>query len=521
MAALFALLILAVMSGVPAVVPVSQAVGPVPTGLLGLAGLLTGLAPPIAFFASARRWPGLLLLALWVVGSAALSVNTAVVAPNPYPLRRPTLDQAAEAWLAHCAPRGAGLHNGGGQDGRVRVMLVGAAGGASRAALWSGAVLQTLEQTLPLDPAHELFAVSGVSGGALGVTGYVVLLNRAHSVCSAAPTGDGEARGAALQKALGQDFLSPTLAGLFFSDGWWHVLGPVSAALQRIGVVSMERTGWLQQSWDRAFHRALSPTLVEQSFDGMTPRLPLLFTTGTHVPSGRLVVTTPVTGREGGGCVEPAASAVLGAIDALQALRADPSFAVVASNSARFAYVTAPGLLVDRVTREERGEVVDGGYYYNLGTTALQAAADALDRAFARLSAPGGALAGTRLDVFIVQVWSDPDRLEVSRCGKTLKLLEVAPYSPTALDFLLSPIGAPAGVRSERANAGGVAMMGRYCGVPSRHYAAFTMGPDASGVKTPLNWVLTSQMRRTIAMPGLTGFPGMGNEAELTRLAFE
>ncbi len=509
MVVLFVGLTLTVMAGRGPVIQVAQAVGPIPTALFGLGGLLTLLAPPIAFFASARRWPGLLLLALWVVGSAAVSVNTAVVTAVPYPLRRPTLDQAAEAWLLHCAKP---------EHGQIRVMLVGAAGGASRAALWAGAVMQTLEQTLPLDPAHQLFAVSGVSGGALGMTGYVALLNQAGDFCSAPPPTDAAARGERLQKALGQDFLSPALAGLFFADAWWRVLGPVSAGLRQVGVVSQERTVWLQRSWDRAFKGALSLTLVDQSLDGATPRLPLLFTSGTHLETGRLVITTPVTGVEGAGCVEVAASAVPGAIDALQALCADPSFAVAASNSARFPYVTAPGLLVDSVTQEERGQVVDGGYFDNLGTTALAAAAESLEAVHTRLALPGGPLAGTGLQVFMVQVWSDPDRQSVPRCGVKTPPDVLHAWSPTALDFLLSPVGALLGTRSERANAGGAGMAAGYCIHPGRHYAAFTMGADAQGRKAPLNWVLPGGVRRTIATPGLGGFPGAGNEEELARL---
>lgn len=509
MAGLSVVLALTVMSGYGPVVAVTQGLGPVPTALFGLAGLLTLLAPPVAFFASARRWPGLLVLALWVVGSAALSVNTAVVAPTPYPLRRPTLDQAAEAWLQRCARP---------EHGQLRVMLVGAAGGASRAALWAGAVMQALEQTLPLDPAHQLFAVSGVSGGALGVTGYVALLNQAGDVCGAAPATDAEARGVRLQKALGQDFLSPALGGLFFADAWWRVLGPVSVALRSVGVVSMERTGWLQRAWDQAFHGALTPTLVDQSFDGPVPRLPLLFTSGTHLETGRLVVTTPVTGVEGAGCVEVAGSAVPGAIDALQVLCADPSLAVVVSNSARFPYVTAPGLMVDRVTHEERGQVVDGGYFDNLGSTALQAAAEALKRAHTRLSAPGGTLERVSLRLFLVQVWSDPERAAVPRCEKAVPDVAVQPTAPTALDFLLSPLGALAGVRSERSSAGGAAMATRYCPAPDAYYAAFTMGPDSGGLLAPLNWVLPDRVRRSIAAPGLTGFPGAGNEQALKDL---
>ena len=121
----------------------------------------------------------------------------------------------------------------------------------------------------------------------------------------------------------------------------------------------------------------------------------------------------------------------------------------------------------------------------------------------------------------MVQVWSDPDRLQVPRCNEDLKPESVQPASPTALDFLLSPVGALFEARSERANAGGVAMKGRYCGAPGHHYAAFSLGSDRAGVQAPLNWVLPRAVRQAIATPGLAGFPHAGNEDALKNLAAE
>ena len=54
----------------------------------------------------------------------------------------------------------------------------------------------------------------------------------------------------------------------------------------------------------------------------------------------------------------------------LATLDADLPFSVAASNSARFPYVSAPGLLRRRGTREDFGQIVDGGYYDNHGAVA-------------------------------------------------------------------------------------------------------------------------------------------------------
>jgi hypothetical protein len=227
-------------------------------------------------------------------------------------------------------------------------------------------------------------------------------------------------------------------------------------------------------------------------------------------------------------------AAVPEAIDAVQALRSDPPFSVAASNSARFPYVTAPGLLRQRGSGAEYGQVVDGGYFDNLGSTAMLAAARAREEAHQALAGQAGSrLAGTRLHVFLVQVWSDPDRVQalgpkgpfeamVPRCGPQpppgLKLA-----SPSPLDFLLSPFGALISVRGERANAGAAPIVEAYCGTApaapaQRHFHIFTMGPAADGARAPLNWVLPPQVRDTIAAEGLSGFPGMANEANLAAL---
>jgi hypothetical protein len=300
----------------------------------------------------------------------------------------------------------------------------------------------------------------------------------------------------------------------------------------------VERTIWLERSWEAAAGPLARP-LVASSFprpDG-PPRLPLLFTSGTHLETGRLVITAPVVGAAPEGPAAPEAiarAAVPEAIDAVQALRSDPPFSVAASYSARFPYVTAPGLLRQRGSGAEYGQVVDGGYFDNLGSTAMLAAARALEEAHQALARQAGSrLAGTRLHVFLVQVWSDPDRVQalgpkgpfaamVPRCGPQpppgLKLA-----SPSPLDFLLSPFGALISVRGERANAGAAPIVEAYCGTApaapaQRHFHIFTMGPAAGGVRAPLNWVLPPHVREAIAAKGLSGFPGMANEANLAAL---
>ncbi|KAA2213651.1 hypothetical protein [Teichococcus oryzae] len=517
----------------------SQTVGPLPNALAGMSGLMTLLAPAAGLMA-AQRWPALLLLGLWVAGSAAANINTAIRVSGEMarPPQRPSLAEAAREWLESCAEPATG--------NRVRVVLAGASGGASRAALWSAAVLRELEQQ-GVDPARHLFAVSGVSGGALGAAGYVASLAEAGIGCGT-PAEGGAAKPAParfdrLHQALGADFLSPTLAGLFSGDAMWRILGPVSAALTSAGIVPLERTQWLERSWEGALGEQGIPMnrgLAASTFGAehpSRPRLPLLFTTGTRIEDGRLVLTAPVAdplrdeagqprdcGRHATGC-----AAIPGAVDAMRALGSDLPFTVAVSNSARFPYVTAPGLLRGPdAGAPDQGQVVDGGYADNLGTGALAAAIRALDAAHRDLRVTAGhRLQGTTLHVFVVQAWSDPgrvlrnadgtSRVLVPRCGVAVPAPTLV-EPPSPLDFLLSPFGALVKVRGEASVSGAAFLREGFCGQQEgRDYFAFTLGPDAGGRSAPLNWVLPEAARGSILEAGLAGFPCSGNQTERAR----
>ncbi|MCO6419596.1 hypothetical protein JYK14_26020 [Siccirubricoccus sp. KC 17139] len=519
--AAFLLAIIGVLIGAEWPSILAQTFGAAPTALFGLAALLTLLAAPVGLVAAAWRWPAMFFLLLLILGAAGVTVNTLVrhaAAPAP---ARPELAAAAEHWLQHCA-----VPEGEGAEKAIRAVVVANAGGASRAALWTAAVMEALETQLGLQPGRHLFAISGISGGALGSAAYVATLDQSGLRCGAVQEAAArDARLKRLREGLGQDFLAPPLAGLFLGDGVWRVFGPVSAVAGWAGLWPADRSVRLERAWEAAFAGAgegglAAPLLARSLAPDGTLRLPLLLTGGTHQESGRLAVTAPADLR----------GALPEAIDVIATLGADLPFSVAASNSARFPYVTAPGLLRDREGRRF-GQLVDGGYHDNQGAVAARAAAEALAQAHARLL-QAGRLAGTRLELFVIQVVSDPDiaREELPRCGPlppgfqpVVQPAAVAHSRPSPLDFLTSPVGALAAVRGERANGGALEMARRYCGGAGQHFALFALGAGTEGVKPPLSWVLNAAVRRDIAAAGLTGFdrPGSSQEnaAELERLA--
>jgi hypothetical protein len=262
---------------------------------------------------------------------------------------------------------------------RRPVFIVATEGGGIRAAYWTAIVLASLQdrslderkawmaahpgQPPPPDFASHLFAVSGVSGGSLGAVVFNALLaqnvaypmeNKAHDI-------------------LRQDFLSPTLAAMFFPD-----------LLQRflpIPFASADRAAALETAWEYGWERTISGTgngggpeanRMAQPFRQLwqTPKdnvpLPALFLNGTRVESGRRIITSnlPITTTVNGEF-----SDTEDAEDQLgnNTSGRDIPASTAAHMSARFTYVSPAGLLPNG------GRVVDGGYFENSGAaTALE-----------------------------------------------------------------------------------------------------------------------------------------------------
>jgi hypothetical protein len=259
------------------------------------------------------------------------------------------------------------------------VYIVTTEGGGIRAAYWTAVVLSALQdqsldqrkawvdahpgQPPPPDFASHVFAISGVSGGSLGAVVFDALLaenvaypmeNKAHDI-------------------LRQDFLSPTLAAMFFPDLLQRFL-PVKFA-------SADRGAALEKAWEYGWNQTISGTAdgndasgnrlaqpfrkLWQTWKGDVP-LPALFLNGTRVELGKRIITSNL----------PIISTYLGefadAEDAEEKLGRqsgrDIRLSTAALMSARFTYVSPAGLLPD-----DGGHVVDGGYFENSGAaTALE-----------------------------------------------------------------------------------------------------------------------------------------------------
>jgi hypothetical protein len=258
---------------------------------------------------------------------------------------RPKLDQVLEQWRAQ-APRL--------PDGRSNFVVVSTAGGGLRAAFWTATVLGAIEDGVR-DFHRQLFGVSGVSGGSLGAATFVTLaghLSRSDGIpgCrgSQASGGPFECAG---QTVLSQDFLAPAVAALLFPD-----------LMQRFFPFGFpDRAKALEQGWERAWAQAgfEEDLWRDRGFRSLWAGdnfLPALFLNGTHVESGKRVITSNVD-------IAASPTVFRDVYDFYRLVSAGSEIrpSTAAHNSARFTYVSPAGTLSDGT------HLVDGGYFENFG----------------------------------------------------------------------------------------------------------------------------------------------------------
>jgi hypothetical protein len=336
-----------------------------------------------------RRIPVISLFVLWFV-IASMSDRTGYHAIRTFESdtanagkSTTTLEDAFDRWLASDPPT---IEPRAGSERRIRpLVFVSSAGGGIRAAYWTDLVLDCLvDRAAPCDsapgsmPAKSLFALSGVSGGALGLVEYSVHRTRPES-------GWVRAR-------VGGDFLGAMFAHMFFIDSpnaflrarWWT-----------------DRAAALEGSWERAWGRD-SPLRTGLFQRGL--QFPLLFLNGTSVTDGcrfetsildiaprlpdqefvsscrspRLIERTQPAGR---------ATWVLPATRELQSVicsNDDLKLSTAALLAARFPYVTPSGRVGCASEGRDPAYVVDGGYFEDSGASTVQYLVNALEPLIAR-----------------------------------------------------------------------------------------------------------------------------------------
>lgn len=239
------------------------------------------------------------------------------------------------------------------------IYLVAAAGGASRAAFWTGVVLANLENGARLrdrEFARNVYAVSGVSGGSLGLAAFVAAL--------AAEREAGADGGGPLAPRptdfLARDFLAPAVGQMLYSD--------TIARFLPWPCIACDRSRGLEEAWARDWRRHspaqgdwfTQPLRAAESTPSELPRT--IFNT-TTVGDGRLVVQSDLH------FVPTDAYDVFDGTLATAGL----TRAGAIHNSARFTYVSPAAAIRHAEDGTVWDYVVDGGYFENSGVAALNA----------------------------------------------------------------------------------------------------------------------------------------------------
>lgn len=252
------------------------------------------------------------------------------------------------------------------------VIFVAAEGGGIRAAYWTASVLSELDRQSNGRFWNHLFALSGVSGGSLGATSYV--LSRAKAKSS-------EEVAQPLRQFLSRDYLSPLLAGLLTGDLIQRFLPTPVPQLDRARAFEYS----LEDSWSQAFKNNELATGFLQFFASQANRyaLPSLFLNSTNVETGKRYIISnlllPLDHRND----------EYFAFDNLRLPRfSDMRTSTAISVSSRFPIIAPHALLLSSPSSLARstwpferndqppsevmwGRLVDGGYYENSGAATL------------------------------------------------------------------------------------------------------------------------------------------------------
>jgi hypothetical protein len=363
---------------------------------LGALAILLIAAANTVFFGSIAaylsRWLRLPLVLFALVASAVMSGwndnhDVRLASGDPGRIaRRPALAEAFRAWYEPLQRACAGCSE-------VPVYLVAAEGGGIRAAYWTAGVLTHLQDRHP-DFAGHVFTISGVSGGSLGAAVFAALVkDSAAAPLPCAGTLDGHPTiEPCAREILSRRFLAPVLAKL--------VAGDFAQRLLPLPVRAFDRASALEDSWANAYQDATGrSTFTEGYLDGWPgpeSGVPALALNVAHVQSGRRALVTPFAWTD---------AEIPDTLDLHQVLGADLPLMTAVNNSARFAFVSPAGRL-RAAGGENRGHVVDGGYFENSGIATLH---DLL-RALRTVPVP----AGPPPRFVIVYLCNSPERCHLS-----------------------------------------------------------------------------------------------------------
>lgn len=273
---------------------------------------------------------------------------------------RPSVTEALDTWGE------ANLRTG---NEAKPFVVVATAGGGIRAAYWTATVLGDLHDHADKFP-QRTFALSGVSGGSVGATVYRALLDvPPEQIGKVCPKGMMDCT----QSILGNDFLGPLTAAMLYPD-----------LAQRFCPLPMfpDRAAALEKSWEASFSKVSGEDRLNGSLGSLGDRAgaPSLFLNATWVDNGRRIVASNLRYAKDN---PDEAESFVRSNDELAVLGYDLRLSTAAHNSARFPFVSPPGMW--KRNGEIAGHLQDGGLFENYGA---ETALEILDLACRRFACP-------------------------------------------------------------------------------------------------------------------------------------
>lgn len=346
-----------------------------------------GTARPVEPLLTRGEWVRLAAVALALAAAIAAADRLAgmrdpmpgAAAEQPDP--RPSLDQALAHWLRGLCPDPSTPGCAGEGGAALPVYLVSTEGGGIRAAVWTAFALHHLASAQPRF-LERTFAISGVSGGAVGATVF--------RACDRAERAGIEPRAACLQRLAATDLLAPLLSSWLVEDALARVMPSQACATPGCTILSrgtwfesaMEasvpglRSGLVETGPARAAVAAAAATAGGES-DAASVRSahrPYLLLNSTWVETGARAI---------GSDLRVGDRSFADARDVLGLVGHDLPLSVAAHNAARFPYINPIGALrADPAACGARvvgawggggagrpvcGHLADGGYFDNSG----------------------------------------------------------------------------------------------------------------------------------------------------------
>jgi hypothetical protein len=496
----------------------------------GLVRLAERFEPPTVFkLFSVTRIPVLTLLVLWLALATVMEppgYHDARVMGSPTGGQSEsgmTLRGAFDRWLERngleaLAPAGTGPAPSGGRPATPLVLVAGSGGGI-RAAFWTAAVLDCLTEVRPSSPdptlgpcdpqfpratdftaSNRVFAMSGISGGSLGLASYAAYLTR---------RAEGRAEtGSWVADRLSADFLSPDL-------GWFLLVETFRAFL--LFRPQADRAEVMEEAWERTWGEGegegLSAGLLATQRD--VPEVPLLLLNGATVNEGcrfnasilnvgpdsafrNCLSTRPFEGA-------PAAQGGRQSLVATQDLvdylcpGQDVRLSTAAGLSARFPFVSPAGRIKAQCTADGTVPpvtyVVDGGYFDVSAASPLVELAGSLAP---RIDEYNRRSADSCVVPFMVQVdngYDVPDPPPRDRkpaellAPKQAKDVSTQGWIANAKQSVAAVFTRPFAAGNSLAMVGGWPLSDRYVHIYPRAHP---------GVQAPLGWLLSNAARQDL-----------------------